>query len=145
MIRFGKGPGGEDLQVGTGGVGESPGTAPPLEGIILVEIRELSSPRFVTSPQLPSPGTSIGRFTFVILLPINSRFRTGDWFPKRGDFAVIDGLTQGAAEGVKKDHLDGHLAMYDGTQWISDFAQTGQSPYPGSDYEIAKPKVVIYR
>ena len=35
--------------------------------------------------------------------------------------------------------------MYDGTQWISDFKQTGNTPYPGSDYEKAKPKVVIYR
>lgn len=64
---------------------------------------------------------------------------------RKGDVAVIDGFTKAAAAGVKKDHPDGHLAMYDGSQWISDFKQTGTSPYPGSDYEKAKPKVVIYR
>ncbi len=64
---------------------------------------------------------------------------------QKGDVAVIDGFAQSAAEGIKKDHPDGHLAMYDGTQWISDFKQTGVLPYPGSDYEKAKPKIVIYR
>ncbi|RLT01649.1 MAG: hypothetical protein DWI21_18365 [Planctomycetota bacterium] len=64
---------------------------------------------------------------------------------QKGDVAVIDGFLKSAAEGIKKDHVDGHLAMYDGTQWISDFKQTGNTPYPGSDYEKAKPKVVIYR
>ncbi|HVA47124.1 MAG TPA: hypothetical protein VNH11_12220 [Pirellulales bacterium] len=62
-----------------------------------------------------------------------------------GDVAVIDGFTKAAAQGIKKDHIDGHVAMYDGTQWISDFKQVGLSPYPGSDYERAKPKIVIYR
>jgi hypothetical protein len=62
-----------------------------------------------------------------------------------GDVAVIDGFTKDAAKGIKKDHLDGHLAMYDGTQWISDFKQTGVTPYPGSDYEKAAPSFVIYR
>ncbi len=64
---------------------------------------------------------------------------------QKGDVAVIDGFAKSAAEGIKKDHADGHLAMHDGTQWISDFKQTGITPYPGSDYEKAKPKVVIYR
>lgn len=64
---------------------------------------------------------------------------------KKGDIAVIDGFLKNAADGIKKDHSDGHLAMYSGTQWVSDFKQTGISPYPGSDYEKAKPKIVIYR
>src|SRR5208282_5423550 len=64
---------------------------------------------------------------------------------QKGDVAVIDGFTKSDGDGIKKDHMDGHLAMYDGTQWISDFKQTGITPYPGSDYEKAKPKVVIYR
>jgi hypothetical protein len=62
-----------------------------------------------------------------------------------GDIAIIDGFRKGAAEGIKKDHLDGHMAMYDGTDWISDFKQPGKTAYPGSDYERAKPKIVIYR
>src|SRR2546423_244064 len=40
---------------------------------------------------------------------------------QKGDIAVIDGFTKSAGDGIKKDHVDGHLAMYDGTQWISDF------------------------
>jgi len=64
---------------------------------------------------------------------------------QKGDVAVIDGFSKSAAEGIKNDHLDGHMAMYDGTHWISDFAQTGNTPYPGSDYEKARPKIVIYR
>jgi hypothetical protein len=64
---------------------------------------------------------------------------------QKGDVAVIDGFTKGAAAEIKKDHTDGHMAMYDGAQWISDFKQPGTTPYPGSDYEKARPKVVIYR
>jgi hypothetical protein len=64
---------------------------------------------------------------------------------QKGDVAVIDGFTKSAGDGIKKDHADGHLAVYDGTQWISDFKQTGIKPYPGSDYEKAKPRFVIYR
>jgi len=64
---------------------------------------------------------------------------------QKGDVAVIDGFTKTTAEGIKKDHTDGHVAMYDGTQWISDFKQSGTSPYPGSDYSKASPKYVIYR
>ena len=72
--------------------------------------------------------------------------QSGDPWPyQAGDVAVIDGFTKSAAEGIKKDHTDGHLAMYDGIQWISDFSQTGVTPYPGSDYEKAAPSYVIYR
>lgn len=62
-----------------------------------------------------------------------------------GDIAVIDGFTKDAADGIKRDHLDGHLAMYDGKQWISDYKQEGSSPYPGSDFAKAAPKFLIYR
>ena len=62
-----------------------------------------------------------------------------------GDVAVIDGFLKDAAEGIKKDHPDGHLAMYDGTDWISDFKQEGSTPYPGSDYVKAAPSFLIYR
>jgi len=70
----------------------------------------------------------------------------GDPVPyQKGDVAVINGFTKSAAKGIKKDHSDGHMAMFDGTQWISDFKQKGIKPYPGSDYEKAKPAFVIYR
>ncbi|MGE3820514.1 MAG: CHAP domain-containing protein [Isosphaeraceae bacterium] len=64
---------------------------------------------------------------------------------QKGDVALIDGFSKEAAKGIKKDHPHGHLAMYDGSQWISDFKQTGAKPYPGSDYAKAAPKITIYR
>jgi len=64
---------------------------------------------------------------------------------QKGDIAVIDGFSKDAAKGVTKDYPHGHLAMYDGTQWISDFKQSGSEPYPGSNYVKAGPAIVIYR
>jgi hypothetical protein len=64
---------------------------------------------------------------------------------KKGDVALIDGFAKNPVKGIKKDHLHGHLEMYDGTQWISDFKQPGVSPYPGSDYVKAAPAITIYR
>jgi hypothetical protein len=63
---------------------------------------------------------------------------------QKGDVAVIDGFTS-AAEGIKNAHLEGHMAMYDGTQWISDYKQPGTRPYAGSAFDKAKPRFVIYR
>ncbi|ELY5789129.1 hypothetical protein SNN55_001031 [Cronobacter turicensis] len=37
----------------------------------------------------------------------------------------------------------GHMTMYDGTQWISDFRQS--SMYPGPGYRAAQPAFKIYR
>src|SRR6185312_9154649 len=53
---------------------------------------------------------------------------------KKGDFAVIDGFTKSAAPGIKHNHPHGHMAMFDGSVWISDYKQSGDTPYPGSDY-----------
>ena len=66
-------------------------------------------------------------------------------FNLKGDVAVIDGFSKGDNKLIAKSHPYGHAAMFDGTQWISDFKQTGASPYPGSDYRLAKPAIVIYR
>ena len=64
---------------------------------------------------------------------------------QKGDVAVIDGFAKDPQKGITKGAPDGHLAMYDGTQWISDFKQDGASPYPGSQYVKAAPKITIYR
>ena len=72
--------------------------------------------------------------------------QAGDGFPyKKGDVALIDGFSSDPAKGIPKDAPHGHLAMYDGTQWISDFKQVGVKPYPGSSYVKAAPTIVIYR
>jgi hypothetical protein len=41
-------------------------------------------------------------------------------------------------------HPHGHMAMFDGTHWISDFVQM-HGIYPGQSYRDAKPAYQIYR
>ena len=41
-------------------------------------------------------------------------------------------------------HPDGHMAMFDGTLWVSDFKQM-HGLYPGPKYRELKPPVAIYR
>lgn len=52
-----------------------------------------------------------------------------------GDVAVIQPYPGG--------NPSGHMTMYDGTQWISDFRQN--SMYPGPGYRAAHPVYTIYR
>ena len=66
-------------------------------------------------------------------------------FYQKGDVALIDGFSADPAKGIAKGSSDGHLAMFDGKIWISDFKQTGSSPYPGSNYRKAAPSITIYR
>jgi len=42
-----------------------------------------------------------------------------------------------------KSHPHGHIQMYNGTQWISDFRQN--SFWPGSDYRNFTPSLTILR
>ena len=46
-------------------------------------------------------------------------------------------------QGAKKNHPHGHIQMYNGEKWISDFRQNNF--WPGSDYKNAKPSYVILR
>lgn len=52
----------------------------------------------------------------------------------KGDVVVIEGFTA---------HPHGHIAMYDGTNWVSDFSQTAL--YPGASYRKQKPLYKVYR
>lgn len=54
--------------------------------------------------------------------------------PIAGDIAVIQPYPSG---------IDGHSAMFDGSQWISDFKQ--QELYPGPSYRVSQPPYVFYR
>lgn len=51
-----------------------------------------------------------------------------------GDVVVIDSF---------KGNAFGHMAMYDGTTWISDFVQ--RDLYPGPSYRQHKPAYTVYR
>ncbi|MCX4165329.1 MULTISPECIES: CHAP domain-containing protein [Paraburkholderia] len=55
--------------------------------------------------------------------------------PMKGDVAVIQPIP---------DHPYGHMAMFDGNIWISDFRQY-HGYYPSQAYRDIKPPVVIYR
>ncbi|HBR7307440.1 TPA: hypothetical protein ACV5EY_001433 [Klebsiella aerogenes] len=53
----------------------------------------------------------------------------------RGDVAVIQPYAGG--------NPSGHMTMYDGKQWISDFTQ--RSMYPGPSYRRLQPAFKVYR
>ncbi len=58
-----------------------------------------------------------------------------EYVPEKGDVAVIQPYSGGDP--------NGHIAMYDGTQWVSDFAQ--RDLWGGPGYRKHKPDCVIYR
>jgi len=51
-----------------------------------------------------------------------------------GDVVVIDGF---------EGHPHGHMAMYNGTNWVSDFVQ--RDLYPGRAYRHHRPPFTVYR
>ena len=56
---------------------------------------------------------------------------------KKGDVVVFDSSSVSES---------GHIAIYNGTYWISDFKQTGSSGlYPGPGYQKAKVPFTIFR
>ena len=58
-----------------------------------------------------------------------------------------------SAWGIKKPHTDGHMQMYDGKQWVSDFKQPnnekaagrGNGFWAGSDLRDKELNYIIYR
>jgi hypothetical protein len=54
---------------------------------------------------------------------------------QKGDVAVIQSIP---------GHPYGHMTMFDGESWVSDFNQ-GSSMYPGAGYRAAQPPYKIYR
>jgi hypothetical protein len=57
------------------------------------------------------------------------------YLPRKGDIAVFQPYVGG--------NINGHIAMYDGSQWISDFKQPDF--WPGQGYRSHKPPYSIYR
>lgn len=55
--------------------------------------------------------------------------------PQAGDVAVIQPVP---------GHPDGHMAMYNGSIWVSDFQQQ-HGYYPGDTYRRVQPAVTFYR
>ncbi|MDD4991454.1 MAG: FG-GAP-like repeat-containing protein [Paludibacter sp.] len=61
-----------------------------------------------------------------------------NYVPAKGDIAVFDSF-----QGKNTYHAFGHIQMYNGSQWISDFKQSGF--WAGSDYRVYKPSYTILR
>lgn len=61
-----------------------------------------------------------------------------DYTPIKGDIAVFESFM-----GTTKYHEHGHIQMYNGTQWVSDFKQKGF--WPGTDYRKFQPSFTILR
>lgn len=59
----------------------------------------------------------------------------GESTAQAGDVAVIQPIP---------GHPHGHMAMYNGAMWVSDFKQL-HGYYPGPGYRSIRPPVVIYR
>ena len=58
-----------------------------------------------------------------------------DYLHRPGDVGIVQPI---------QGHPHGHMAMFDGKHWISDFVQL-HGLYPGQSYRKAKPAYSIYR
>ncbi len=65
---------------------------------------------------------------------IKAGFKVVTDAPKAGDVAIYGAIDK---------HPDGHMQVYTGSKWLSDFVQTDQ--YPGPNYRNAKAKYTLYR
>jgi type VI secretion system secreted protein VgrG len=60
-----------------------------------------------------------------------------DYIPDKGDIVVI--------QSYSVLHPHGHIAMHNGSRWVSDFRQNGVDIWPGQGYRKYKPAYDIYR
>jgi RHS repeat-associated protein len=66
------------------------------------------------------------------------RVSSTNYEPIKGDIVVMKSFTYDG-----KSHPHGHIQMYNGTQWVSDFKQ--KDFWPGSGYRSYKPDYKIFR
>jgi hypothetical protein len=62
--------------------------------------------------------------------------QSSDYKAEKGDIAVF--------QSPGYNHPHGHIQMYNGTQWVSDFKQPNGF-WPGKDYRAKKPTYAIFR
>jgi hypothetical protein len=60
---------------------------------------------------------------------------TKQYIHQAGDIAIIQPID---------GHPHGHMAMFNGTRWVSDFVQN-HGVYPGHSYRLLQPTYAIYR
>lgn len=81
---------------------------------------------------LPIHGTGSAKNMGLTLTQVGFFKVSGE--PQLGDVVVIQSIS---------GHPDGHVCIYDGHQWLSDFAQ--RSMYPGAAYRKSRPAFQLYR
>ena len=121
-------------------------------GIHIINPKPTVSP--YTSPSAKDYGNSLVNAGFIKQCIDSSNLT----LLKKGDVAVIQAITKEQIQALTeeqikrlkkpiKEHPHGHMAMFNGSIWVSDFKQTrgGNSPYPGTLYRQVKPNFAIYR
>jgi RHS repeat-associated protein len=91
------------------------------------------------SGQIKTPLPSGGRFGKVMTEVGCPQIPTPpiDYKPKLGDVMVMQPTTK---------NVSGHVQVWSGSQWASDFIQIGRSaPWPGPTYAKEKPPYAVYR
>ena len=63
---------------------------------------------------------------------------------EKGDVVVIESFADPDGDGKLKGSASGHMAIWNGSIWISDFKQS-KDVYPGAGYRMAKPAYKVYR
>jgi len=82
----------------------------------------------VRHPDAQDYGSSLTAVGFVVLMSPPPVYQAGD-------VGIVQSI---------RGHPFGHMAMYDGTFWVSDFKQL-HGLYPGPAYRAAQPPFTIYR
>ena len=90
-------------------------------------------------PQLEKVG-----FTPIVDEPgtngFGATYPSPEYMPQKGDVAVMDPARTSRIPA-------GHIAIYNGDQWVSDYKQNfgANGMYPNSDYRMQRPSYKIYR
>jgi type VI secretion system secreted protein VgrG len=97
-----------------------------------IEVRPTIGQARLYDPVLTRYGFTRSRYSKGVLIDSSS---CANYLPEAGDIAVIPNVAGGRPEG--------HIAMFTGKEWISDFKQ--RDMWGGPLYRNADPDVAIYR
>lgn len=101
-----------------------------------VKVKPPSPPSGMLYPpaRIYGPALENAGFTPVVSDVQPASYPPSGYEPKAGDVAVIQATSR---------NPDGHMAMYNGERWVSDYPQSNF--WPGSAYRGERPSFVIYR
>ncbi len=84
---------------------------------------------YINSPNADTTGPQLPNYGFNA---VSSSSNPGGYTPQAGDVAYFP---------ATPDHTDGHIAMYNGSQWVSDFRQNNFVVWSDTPH----PRYTIYR